>query len=337
MGNPLLEYADLVGFSQTLDAAKAAEERTQSALKAMRGLSGDFQADDATIRRLEIQLGKYTKMVGKARKALSKAARSKVPSELVALFKKESRILKRRLGASLFGTPHYSYKGGSYKSEFIISLPLQGFEDIHFVMELQPKTEWSRNVSRVVGLKTEFFVRFHRYDKIPATADRVMQYLLDQEYEHFPKSDLEKRKEEIAEMERLRGRIPRGYEYLKVDVWKGKPRLILEFNTGMRWEYDQMGQSRFEFDRREEAAMDKARQELQRHFGSKYEVDLSMMGEKGHVEAYISKKASRASGIVDRYLAAGCGCPHSDESMDDDEEAMMEKTSPAPELPPGKG
>ena len=338
MSNPLLKYADLVGFSQTLDAAEAAEERTQAALKAMQGLSGDFQADAATIRRLEIQLGKYTKMVGKARKALSKAARSKVPSELVALFKKESRILKRRLGASLFGTPRYSYKGDSYKSEFIISLPLQDFGDIHFVMELRPKTEWSRNVSRIVGLKTEFFVRFNRYDKIPATADRVMQYLLDQEYEHYPQTALQERQKAIEELEALGRNLPRGFETRSRDgvrVWNGKPSLFVDWRVELRWEYDQQRMTRMEYEDLEEKYMAEGIRELQSRFGPKFKVESGGTGEKGSMTAIVTKKAF--SNVVARYLASGCGCSHSDESMGDDEEAMMEKTSPAPELPPGKG
>ena len=347
----LSQFAELVGLGATFNGVQKAQEATRKALAQMRALPEDFPADASTIRRLEIQLGKFDKLTAKARKAMSKATRAKLPKVLKDFYTKEMRKLKRTLPASVFGTPTYRYASGGSGGSFIISVPmLDSAKPLTIALRIEVDKKWNRSGTgyTIKGQREQLQMGFGNLSWVPGgNAQSILEYLIDRNYQHIPKSVLQEQEETLATLNAIR--LPSGYE--KEDdaqTSRGIPYLRVEWRTNLRWEYDQDSMSRGDWERAAERAITEGVSEIKRRLPRGYEVVGEDIGEKGHASATIRKVSSVASRVADRFLEAcgdtpcgtcdGCGCGGKcDGRCKNTEEAMHEKTSPAPELPPGKG
>jgi len=293
--NPIEGFLDLLELRETLNTMTNAQKATLNALTSLKKYQA--QMDASTIKRLEAQAKKMETAVERAKKALSTSSKKKLPQELKDFFKKEMKVLKKTLPASVFGSPRYSYNGESLGyGYFHIIVPVQDFQDIVFTLEINfiRATEgyrswngWVPAKPARVETKTYLQIRgeYGKYD-----AKEILEFLKNEEYIHYPNiGNIQAIKQAIREkLEQDIARLPR---WLDGQIRESKGNLYIEAegHTSMRWEYDQDTMNWEEWQSQARALVADTVKEVKALLPN-YDYESGGMGESGHYSIYLTPK-----------------------------------------------
>lgn len=300
---PAEQFADLLELRRAFEAASDAQEKTIEAIKLMESLSSLAPAEESTIKKLNAQLKKFDTLVKRARKALNVATKKKVPQELADFYKKEMKVLKKTLGASVFSNIRYGFRSNySNRGQFYIAMDLLDWpKPIEFRMSLRYDAaedghyNWRRNwiPAKPARITTEMAIILGRYNT-PETGERALAILRDNQYKHYPNMDAIKNKieEDKKYLEGVARRLSNNFS-TSVEEYANKAQLEVTFRSDMRWEYDQESMSRSDWEEQADKEVEWFKNKVTEIVGSDPKIQIggsSGVGEKGHIDLYITMK-----------------------------------------------